>query len=237
MPLPLIIPVIALGAGYFGLRKSADGSDNAPDAAASTDDVGPTVASQFDDAIASQAAAEGVPYAFAKAWMAKESGGNPCAFGSAKAFGPDGNPREMGLGQLYNPDDFDALGIDSAGYRAYCTVGTQTQSRSLTPDEESEQVRGLIGIITRCRTAARKYNPGDWSEDSADFWRLVKLNHALPGLLHGQSQVTAYLGRPAASWAEFRETVGQVQLDHGTMVYSDSFDKLLNNAESTGGVV
>jgi|ERR1017187_1032194 hypothetical protein len=177
-----------------------------------------------------------IPVAFVQAWNTKESGGNPCAFGSANAHGPDGNPREMGLGQLYNPDDFQALGIDAASWRAYCAAGTQTVTRDLTADECTSQVTGLVGLINRCRTAARKYNPG-WSESSADFWRLVKLNHALPGLLQGMTAVTTQLGRPPNDWAEFRATVVTVTLDANTMAYSSDFGKELDNAETTGGVV
>jgi hypothetical protein len=177
-----------------------------------------------------------IPTAFVQAWNTKESGGNPCAFGSANAKGPDGNPLEMGLGQLFNPDDFNALGIDPASWRPYCQAGTQNVTRDLTADECESQVTGLIGLINRCRTAAQKVNPG-WSEASADFWRLVKLNHALPGLLHGMAAVTQKLGRAPNDWAEFRATVVTVDLDAETMKFSDSFDKELNNAETTGGAV
>jgi hypothetical protein len=177
-----------------------------------------------------------IPVAFVQAWNTKESGGNPCAFGSANAQGPDGNPLEMGLGQLYNPDDFQALGIDAGSWRAYCEAGTQNVTRDLTADECTSQVTGLVGLINRCRTAARKYNPG-WSESSADFWRLVKLNHALPGLLQGMTAVTKQLGRAPNDWAEFRATVVTVTLDSETMKYSSNFDKELDNAETTGGAV
>jgi hypothetical protein len=177
-----------------------------------------------------------IPVAFVQAWNTKESGGNPCAFGSANAKGPDGNPLEMGLGQLYNPDDFDALGIDAGSWRTYCEAGTQNVTRDLTADECTSQVKGLIGLINRCRTAARKFNPG-WSETSADFWRLVKLNHALPGLLQGMTAVTKQLGRAPNDWAEFRATVVTVTLDTETMKYSSEFDKELDNAETTGGAI
>jgi hypothetical protein len=177
-----------------------------------------------------------IPVAFVQAWNTRESGGNPCAFGNANATGPDGNPREMGLGQLYNPDDFKALGINATSWRSYCQAGTQTVTRNLTSDECTSQVNGLLGLIKRCRTAARQCNPG-WSETSADFWRLVKLNHALPGLLHGMTTVTSKLGRKPKDWSEFRATVVTVTLDANTMKYSSDFAKELDNAEKTGGVV
>jgi hypothetical protein len=142
----------------------------------------------------------------------------------------------MGLGQLYNPDDFQALSIDAGSWRAYCQAGTQTVTRDLTLDECTSQVNGLIGLIKRCRTVARKYNPG-WSESSADFWSLVKLQHALPGLLRGMAAVTASLGRGPNDWAEFRATVVTVTLDANTMKYSSNFAKELDNAETTGAVV
>ena len=177
-----------------------------------------------------------IPVAFAQKWNAMESGGNPCATGAPGAMGPDGNPREMGIGQLYNPDNFQALGIDGGSWRAYCEGDTQTVTRDLTMEESKSQVNGMLGLIRRCRTAARAHNPG-WSESSADFWSLVKLQHALPGLLVGMTAVTASLGRAPANWAEFRATVVSVTLDAKTMTYASEFARALDNAQAAGAAV
>ena len=55
---------------------------------------------------------------FVLKWIEVESNGNPCAVGSLKAFGPDGNPREMGIGQFYNPDDVVRLKLTGSELRA-----------------------------------------------------------------------------------------------------------------------
>jgi len=69
---------------------------------------------------------------FAVEWGGLESDGNPCAIGSPAQLGPDGFPREIGLGQLYNPDDFARLGVTPAPYRAYCIASTPAQTRALS---------------------------------------------------------------------------------------------------------
>jgi hypothetical protein len=56
---------------------------------------------------------------FAITWGQMESGGNPCSVGNPGQLGPDGNPAEIGLGQLYNPDDFRAFKISTQSFRAY----------------------------------------------------------------------------------------------------------------------
>jgi hypothetical protein len=65
------------------------------------------------------------PQAFAMKWLEIESGGNPCAVGDPGQLGPDGNPAEIGIGQLYNPDDFVAFGARAGDFRAYCPAAAQ----------------------------------------------------------------------------------------------------------------
>jgi hypothetical protein len=58
--------------------------------------------------------------AFAMKWGEIESGGNPCAVGNPGQIEPsNGQPAEIGLGQLYNPDNFRTLHRDPAAFRAY----------------------------------------------------------------------------------------------------------------------
>src|ERR1700741_1478013 len=79
-------------------------------------------------------------------WLAMESDGAPCAFGKPGAKGPDGQPLEIGLGQIYNPDDFKLLGLTARGitpatFRAYCAPNSQQRTRKLTGKEMEDQVR------------------------------------------------------------------------------------------------
>lgn len=58
--------------------------------------------------------------AFAMKWGAIESDWNPCAVGNpGQIESGSGQPAEIGLGQLYNPDDFHAFHQDPAAFRAY----------------------------------------------------------------------------------------------------------------------
>lgn len=68
---------------------------------------------------------------FAMEWLTIESGGNPTDIGSPGQTGPDGFPREIGLGQIYNPDDFARMGIAPAPFRAYALVSTAAETKAL----------------------------------------------------------------------------------------------------------
>ena len=113
--------------------------------------------------------------AFSMKWLEIESDGTPCAIGRLDQTAADGSnpyPREMGIGQGYNPDDFRAQGVDPAAFRAYCQppsemqqllqeysaahargdtatmhqvmVKAQTRTRELTSDEVDSQVRHTL---------------------------------------------------------------------------------------------
>lgn len=170
-------------------------------------------------------------------WLAMESGGNPCSFGRPGDQGPDGEPREIGLGQIYNPDDFQALGLSAFGllpgsFRAYCVANTQLRSRSLTGKEMEDQVRFTLlakiaqGMDTADRIVAKYHLP--WAK--LDYWKLVKVTHALPAILNqGLPAVVKKLGRAPKNWAEFRQVLGMEQ--------SPGWVKGLNNAEKLSQAV
>lgn len=146
--------------------------------------------------------AHGIQLPYALRWIEIESGGNPCACGYPAARGPDGHPRELGIAQLYNPDDLRRLGVTGAQLRAYCVPGSDhpvkfkgkvvrgfssVLSRQLTTEEMQDQADATIKLIVHCMlTAARdlaKVNAGAaWSLSRRNYWALVKLQHALPGL-------------------------------------------------------
>lgn len=146
------------------------------------------------------------------AWGDMESGWNACAIGEPGDT-YQGQPREIGLGQLYNPDDFNRIKlVTPAKLRAYCIPGTQRRSRKLTADEMIEQVRYTIldpmtWGVAKANEAVHAYGLSAWSVP--DFYKLVKAPHALPGIIgSGLPAVVKKLGRAPQSWNEFRQTLG-----------------------------
>ena len=183
----------------------------------------------------------GITVQYAKNWIAVESNGNPCAVGLPGVLGPDGYPKEQGIAQLYNPDDFTALGIKSGSLRRYCGKG-QTCSRPLTSEEMAVQVKALISLIRNSVAYVQKvltangalHLPG-WSSTGEGFWRLVKTVHGLPGITNGMRFVTAKLKRPPNGWDEFKDQILNqgVKLDSGTEKYRAKYSKVFENAEKT----
>lgn len=176
---------------------------------------------------------------YAAKWLEVESGGNPCAVGNLNAKGPDGNPLEMGIAQFYNPDDLGRLKLSGNELRAYCKPGTQSVSRALTDGECKDQAEAAVKLIVQCRDSAEKDLAkvgASWGE--RDLAALTKLQHGLPGLSRaGLPVVTKQLGRPPATWKEYRLTMTSVKLDPGTERYRSSYAKIFDNAEKTASVV
>lgn len=205
---------------------------------------------------------------FATAWLAIESGGNICAVGNKYATVPPGGaPREIGLWQIYNPDDFKKLGLDPTELVAYCVrpapgqKNPQQTSRQVTPAEKARHVDiGMQFIADKYAYAAHYLGASGvrWPTVSQDTWRMVKAVHGLPVLVNtGLAQVTHKLGRAPSSWAEYRsvyETINPrakydprkddphsgIDPATGKPFYGeeqDGYYRALNNAEWTGGQV
>lgn len=204
-------------------------------------------------AIGPFAAVAHVPLEFAVEALREESAGNPCAIGNPEELGPDGNPREMGVYQFYNPDDLKLLKVTGAQLRAYCSPNkvayhtkdgrtvlgpSQEVIRPLTAEEMTVQAKATVDKIAQSRSYAAHYAmlaEVRWPPDSIDFWRLVKLVHGLPGIVSsGLPNVHAHLGRAPNSWAEFRQLIqsGTVKCDANTEAYRSKFAATFDNAEA-----
>lgn len=218
----------------------------------STSSVPPPTLEQWAALLAPGCLAHRIQLPYALRWIDLESGGNPCAVGYPAAHGPDGNPLEIGIAQLYNPDDLVGAGVTGAQLRAYCVPGndhaivykgktvrgfSSALLRPLTAAEMQQQADATIALIARCMATATRdlvavHADAAWSPSTRNYWTLVKLQHGLPGLSHtGLRAVARRLQRAPRSWQEFAATVGHVQLDPKTMGYRDDFPRILANAE------
>lgn len=197
------------------------------------------------------AGAAGQPPEFHMAWIARESGGNPAAVGSIHATAPEnGYAREIGLYQLYNPDEVKLTSITPAQLRAGAAAPTGTQSlvRALTDEEERWQVQAGVDYIAKRKAAVdallARYS-ADWN--ATDTWRLVKLYHAVSGLPPAvfAAGFQTY-GRALADWAELVSVAQSTDLTPwggknlaAYAPYGNYAAKRgpLPNAEAVGGVV
>lgn len=118
-------------------------------------------------------------------WIAIESGGDPGAIGS---------PREVGIFQIFFPDDQPRYGATRGGLRA--TGALDAAGRRL---QVSAGIAMVVEAISRAR--ARLASTGQsWS--TQDLWALAKLYHNLPAL-YAWFPIAARGGN-AASWHAFR---------------------------------
>jgi hypothetical protein len=173
--------------------------------------------------------------AFAMKWGDAESAWNPCSVGAPGSLGPDGNPTEVGVGQLFNPDDFNRFGIQAADYRAYCQPAAPlaAQYRAAVAAKDSAAARAAarqMQSLTRPLTLQEMVDQVHWTllakidegmkvADAAvqkyglqwpfrDYWKLVKAPHAYPPILNtGMPAVVKKLGRAPTDWAEFRRVL------------------------------
>jgi hypothetical protein len=254
-PVPVGVPMPTSPALTFSFPPSGDPVLDAYRKRHAPDEYS-TLVAQWDPIVAAKAILAGVPFAFARGYLAAESGGNVCAVGELTATGPDGSPKEIGLFQIYNPDDFKALGVDPKRLVAYCVrpapgqKNPQRLARPMTADEMAEHVDAGIANIVRHRHRADQILAADgytWRTDSPDYWSAVKLIHALPVEENpGFAQVKAHLGRAPTSWREFRTTYEQIQprarfdaakASAHPEIQQDGYFRALDNAEWTGSHV
>jgi hypothetical protein len=103
--------------------------------------------------------------------------------------------------------------------------------------------------VKNARDVSRRQTSGvgiTWSESSPDYWNLVKLRNALPawGATY-LARCASELGRPPATWAEFRGWIEGlsdsevVAINSGVKPWAslEQRCRLFNNAEKTGQAV
>jgi len=140
-----------------------------------------------------------LPIEFLLSWLQHESGGNPCSTGIPNV--------EAGIFQTFHPAD-DRFGATFTQLRAGCSGQSVTDPGAVN---RSLQVQSGLNFVRGKRDAARSHLSrvgANWGENTADFWSMVKQEHALPCVASELLPLmTRKLGRPPGSWAEFRAAV------------------------------
>lgn len=142
-------------------------------------------------------------------WIAMESGGDMSSTGTST---------EVGIWQLNLPggNDDSKYGATLEGLRSIAKKSDEQarQGRNpmdlswMTPAELDMQVGAGIRKVLAARDTVRKVlaaNGATWPETSRDFGAAIKQVHGLPAVIGDLfPRVTRKLGRPIASWDEFR---------------------------------
>jgi hypothetical protein len=169
-------------------------------------------------------------------------------------------PLELGIAQIYNPDDLGLVSprLTGAELRAYCVPGSQHEvvfknkivlgfskqmARPISPEEMGRQAQAAIQLVRRCAAHATRdlasIDAGPrWSPDGMSFWAIAKLHHGLPELARqGLAAVTKKLGRPPAGWSEFRANLSGVKLEANVEKYREDFTRILDNAQACASAI
>lgn len=137
--------------------------------------------------------ANGNPVEFLLAWVSMESGGDPLATGAAT---------ECGIFQIDFQD----------GPKFGASVASVHKSyQSLSEADKLLQVTSGVAMVSAYRATARTRLAAigaDWTEGSSDFWSLVKLHHALPGIPRVfLPWFQESRGAAPGSWSEWRAAI------------------------------
>jgi hypothetical protein len=187
----------------------------------------------------------GIPIDFLLKWITVESAGNTCAIGSPAQAERDGFPNEVGIFQIgtFASQSTVIAGVTVADLRAGCD-GFSQNGRTLTEDEFRIQAVSGVDYVQGFRDDAHTAldNAGvDWSEDSDDFWALVKMFHAAPAFIGtdggrgGEKLRLAQDAGAAATFADFRQFFAQEGFGFSAAFQAKVFDNCEKTAEGVGG--
>jgi hypothetical protein len=207
VPIPIVIPLAAIGAAYLAARNGYKQSDDTQSEGENT------VKLQDWDSLLNELGGN-LPPQFLSRWIVKESGGNPCSIGRWSE--PNG-PREAGLGQIYfETDSSTPHGVTLSQLRMACSG--QTLTRDLTDDEKRPHVTSLVSEAQACMNIAlQKTASLYWTLD--DTLCLAKLYFNVPVLL-GATWQSATDGGYANDWNGYRDWL--LSIDADTMASIDS---------------
>ena len=164
-----------------------------------------------------------IPTSFVRAWLTKESGGNPCAVGNPwENF--DQGPFESGPFQFMYPHDIRQAGTTVPAMRANCAMpvpsfpglskasskaeklqalqAAQKQARPLTDAERLQHVLAGLTYIANTMKLVDATGVG-WSKTDPGYWALVKAHHGASSWPAAGVQLAKQgLGHMPKDWAE-----------------------------------
>ena len=156
-----------------------------------------------------------IPGPVKMAWIAEESGGNPCAIGETPSPGA-AHPQEYGIAQLNYEDPSNLAIARPEAVRAMCGSGPgmwAVMLRDMTDAEQLAEAGYALDLMRHCRDVIRPFVAGwGWSELGGDFWSMVKLWHASPALVKVAPAIAQQLGRAPANFAEYQNHADAIGL-------------------------
>jgi hypothetical protein len=136
-----------------------------------------------------------LPIDFLIAWLDKESGGNPCSTGIPGV--------EAGIFQTFHPAD-DRFGATFAQLRQGCSGQTVVDPSQVDFDLQARH--GINFVRSKAATAQAHLSAAgvSWSRSSSDFWKGVKMEHALPCVMGDLLPRVARKFGPPRDWDTFK---------------------------------
>lgn len=251
--MPLVIPLLAVGALYAAIRGRApsEQTEQTDPGSTDTDTVSTDTVSTDTSTTMPSGAADGAadwPIKSVTAcdqgvlsrWIERESGWNPCSVG---AHGP--LVWEVGLGQIYlETPTANAYGASMA-MRDYCGSGStvvelQRITRELTPAERQLQIDSAAAQCAHYYAAATSYLASSglaWS--APDVYCLGKMAFDLPTLAT-RFLTAAVSADSAADWDSYRgylESLSRdtiVAIDPVMISYSSPMTRYTSQAQYIG---
>lgn len=242
--MPVVIPLLALGAAYAFARVRGVESQSEEPKPEPEPQEGPEVKVTIDWEPYLNDLKGDLDGQFLARWIAKESSGNPCAIGVW------GGPWEAGIGQVYfDKDQRDAtvFGATLNQLRECCYIGSEKMASPPTEVQIRVNAESLVNMARGYMNMAQgKIDALGEVWSPSDIQCLAKLYHALPVLATTHLSHASQTGQ-ASDWNAYRSYMGG--LDKQGLIAVDTemgypsgkgaapywpVDRLFDNAQFTG---
>ena len=221
--MPIVIPILAIGAAYALTRPSVDPATETP-VSDSPDQEPPVGETPINDAVPSgpwpeiDQYAGSVPADFLRRFVQAESGFNPCSIGKVA----QGRVWEAGIAQLYFETPGQVVyGVTCDQLRAACVGLTEKQSRPLTPEERAMHAKSAAAQAADfIKSAGQRLSSRglSWSED--DILCMAKMIHNLP-ILTTSFLTAAVSAGQAGTWDAYRAFIDSLSNEDAIAIYPE----------------